>query len=255
MSRKKILIGNWKLNHNRKSAQDFFDEVIPESKIGWPIDVAVAPVAPMLDFVGRIIAKVRIELAAQNVFYENQGAFTGEWSAAHLKELGVRYCIVGHSERRRMFFESDEDVRKKARSCLGQEIVPVVCVGESLAERELGQTNDLIRNQVLAVIRDFRAEEPGEFIIAYEPIWAIGTGKTASREEAQEVHQFIRGLIREVLGEPMGSFTRIIYGGSVTGQNIREIAAMPDIDGALVGGASLHAASFLSMVEGLHDIQ
>ncbi len=254
MSRKKILIGNWKLNHNQKSAREFFAEVLPASRTGWSIDVAIAPVAPMLDFVSRLLVNENLALAAQNVFYEDKGAFTGEWSAEHLRELGVKYCIVGHSERRKLFFESNEDVRRKTESCFRQNVIPVVCVGESASEQEQGQTNRVIENQVLAVIKGLKVPTSCELIFAYEPVWAIGTGKTATSEQAQKVQQFMRSLISEVMGEAPAAATRIIYGGSVSAENIREIVFMPDIDGALVGGASLHAASFLSMVKRLDDI-
>jgi triosephosphate isomerase len=253
MARKKLLVANWKLNHNRKSARAFFDNVVPSMNLFSAIDTAIAPVAPMLDFVSQMLVGKNIMLAAQNVFYAEKGAFTGEWSAEHLAELGVAYCIVGHSERRKLFFETDDDVLKKAQSCLRSRIIPVICVGESFLEREQKHTNDVIKKQILTVISGL-VEPFTELSFAYEPIWAIGTGKTATCTQIQEIHQLIRMLLSEVFGKTKAYNFRILYGGSVTAENIREIVSMPDVDGALVGGASLQAASFLSMFETLHDV-
>jgi triosephosphate isomerase (TIM) len=252
VTRKKLFIANWKLNHNRKSAMDFFDHVLPV--LGHSlVDVAVAPVAPMLDFLSQLLIGQAISLAAQNVFYADKGAFTGEWSAEHLAEINVKFCIVGHSERRTLFFETDEQVEKKAKSCLKANLVPVICVGESEAERDRNQTNDVIGRQVGKVLNNMELKSDQELVFAYEPIWAIGTKKTASAEQAQEINLVIRDIVADNLGKNVADRTRILYGGSVNADNIKEIVSMPDIDGALVGGASLHAASFLTMVKKLHD--
>lgn len=247
MQRKPLLIGNWKLNHSRASAAAFFSAL---ETFSTSADLAIAPVAPMLELVGRCVADFPIKLAAQNVFYEQKGAYTGEWSAEQLKELGVSFCIVGHSERRALFFETDELVQQKVQACFRAGVIPVICVGETLAEREADLTFEVIKRQVTAVLASFPAQN--EAVFAYEPVWAIGTGKTATREQAQEVHAAIRSLIYEKIGEWCAENTRILYGGSVNAQNIREIIQMPDVDGALVGGASLQAESFLSMVKQLH---
>lgn len=251
MQRKPLLIANWKLNHTRVSATNFFAEI---SSYAFPpsIELAIAPVAPMLEFVAGKLGSLPISLAAQNVFYEEKGAFTGEWSAQQLFEAGVTWCIIGHSERRKIFFETDDDVRKKTSATLRAGLMPVICVGESLEERESGSTHEIITRQVNAVLSAFTSNDQVP-VFAYEPVWAIGTGKTATSEQAQEVHLLIRTLLREKIGKSFAENTRILYGGSVNSHNIQEIIHMPDVDGALVGGASLQAESFLSMVNQLHD--
>jgi triosephosphate isomerase len=249
VKRTKLLIANWKLNHTRKSARDFFDKVLSHVN-GMSAELAVAPVAPMLDFIGTIITNKPIALCAQNVFYEDKGAFTGEWSVAHLYELGVTYCLIGHSERRRIFFETDDDVAKKVKACLVGSLTPVICVGESLHERETKQTFSIIERQTEKIMELVEIRS-GPVILAYEPLWAIGTGQVATIEQIKEVFAFIRALWQRKLGDGLANAVRILYGGSVTAQNIGEIVAAPDVDGALVGGASLQAESFLSMVEKL----
>jgi triosephosphate isomerase len=237
-----LLIGNWKLNHSKASAQDFFEQVAPALVSLKQVDVAVAPVALWLDFAVQKLAGTNIAVAAQNVFFEEKGAFTGEWSARQLKELGVKMAIVGHSERRNIFKESDQDVAKKASACVKAGIIPVVCVGESLSERDGGKLAQVLERQCAAVMNELRDQEH-PLIFAYEPVWAIGTGRSASAAQANEAHEIIRQLVSLPI--------KIIYGGSVTPQNIREIVSMPHVDGALVGGASLQVDSFLSMVKEL----
>lgn len=248
--RQPLLMGNWKLNHTRKSAKDFFDRLLPELNHGLRADLAIAPVAPMLDFVGHLIANSPLKLGAQNVFYSDSGAFTGEWSAENLAELDVKLCLVGHSERRQLFYETDEMVAKKMRALLACNITPVCCVGESLAEREDGLTLDVLKRQVAALMEGLMLADQA-LVFAYEPVWAIGTGTSASCEQAQEVHCFIRTQLATFLGEEQAERVRILYGGSVTPQNFKEFMHMPDIDGALVGGASLQVQTFLSMVKEL----
>lgn len=243
MHKKKLLIGNWKLNHSRASAKDFLDSLKGRLKLE-KTDLAIAPVSLMLDFVRPEL--FGLKLCAQNVFYEEKGAFTGECSAEQLSELGVEYCIVGHSERRTLFFETDEVVAKKTRACLRAKITPVICIGESLAEREAKNTNAVISRQVKAVLNSLPSMVAEEVIFAYEPLWAIGSGKTASLKDIEEVHLLVSELISKVLQN-----FRILYGGSVSPQNIAEITAIPLVDGVLVGGASLQADSFLAMVEKL----
>lgn len=248
VDRKRLLIANWKLNHTRQSAGAFVDKVM--GKTDHPSLIpAIAPVAPMLDFLGRALDGCNILLAAQNVFYEEKGAFTGEWSASHLAELGVRYCIVGHSERRKIFFESDEDVKKKARACVDEGIIPIVCVGETAHQRQQDQTTEVVTSQVAAVLgANGKNIGAGPVVFAYEPIWAIGTGNAASPQEAQRIHGLIRERIAQTVHDDFAQNMQILYGGSVTSENISDFVAMPDVDGALVGGASLQADSFLSMV-------
>ncbi len=250
MARRKLLIGNWKLNHNRPSAAAFVDDLRLEGKLS--IDCAVAPVAPMLQWVGELIKNLPMSLAAQNVYFADKGAFTGEWSVAHLQELGVSYCIVGHSERRALFGETDDVVAKKSRACLDSDVKPVICVGESLAEREAGKTEEIIERQVKVVLSCLDNQR-APLIFAYEPIWAIGTGKSATPAQAEAVHQLIRQQTQKILGAGLAQESRILYGGSVNAENIGDIAACANVDGALVGGASLQADSFLSMVKTLQD--
>lgn len=255
MVRKRLLIANWKLNHNRATAAIFFQAINSSPLPPISLDLAVAPVAPMLDYVAKFLENRPIYLAAQNVFYENKGAFTGEWSAEHLRELGVRFCIVGHSERRRIFGESDDVVAKKVSACLKAHLDPVVCVGESEDERASGVTEQVIERQVNAVLHDVVSHEAERLVFAYEPIWAIGTGKNATSREAEDVHFLIRRLLIRSIGEGLADQIRILYGGSVTAQNICAFVSMPNVDGALVGGASLQAESFLSMVEKLRGAE
>jgi triosephosphate isomerase (TIM) len=251
--RQKILIANWKMHHHRKTAQEFLDQVVPSLDDFSNIDLAIAPPAPMLDFVGRHLPK-KVALASQNVFYAESGAFTGEYSASQIKELGVKYCIVGHSERRNLFFETDQDVFKKIEACMRAHIIPIVCIGESAAIYEQNLTEQKIKEQLKFIVNSRKNYLEHELIIAYEPIWAIGTGKRAERHDIEKIHHLIRENIYETLGKSVANSQRIIYGGSVTTENIEEIAFLPGVDGVLVGGASLQAASFLSMVKALQDV-
>ncbi|MCA9507642.1 MAG: triose-phosphate isomerase [Myxococcales bacterium] len=243
-SKKPLLIANWKLHHSKASAGDFFERVVPVIAAVKHVDLAIAPVALMLDFSVQKLCKSSIKVAAQNVFYEEKGAFTGEWSVAQLREIGVSMAIVGHSERRSIFKESDSDVAKKARACLLGGLTPIICVGESLKERDEGQLEAVLNRQCQLVMEHIK-DLDGEIIFAYEPLWAIGTGRSASAKEADEAH----GIIFKILDKRPA---KVIYGGSVKADNIREIVAMPHVDGALVGGASLQVESFLSMVKELN---
>jgi triosephosphate isomerase len=247
--KRKLLIANWKLNHTQKSALEFFAGVLPYLSNIDDVDLAVAPTAPMLDFCKRQISHSPIALAAQNVFYVDNGAFTGEWSALQLYELSVKYCIIGHSERRKIFHETDIDIAKKVIACFKTGIIPIVCVGENAIEREQGLAIEIVKKQIIAALPKDVIDQ--QIIIAYEPIWAIGTGKTALPSDAQSMHKIIRTLLLDTAFKYNQKLLKIIYGGSVTPANIGEICSMPDIDGALVGGASLQASSFLAMVKNL----
>ncbi len=252
MTRKPLLIANWKLNHLKSDVVQFFGELQQDlPKLG--LDIAIAPVAPLLDF-AHGLAQAPVHIAAQNVFYEKSGAFTGEWSGEHLRELGVSYCIVGHSERRHLFFETDQDIKKKAQALIAQNIIPVICIGESLTEREDGQTLAKISSQIEAVSESLIGIDGGKFVIAYEPIWAIGTGKVPKVNEVQDSCKGIRDRLSALLKKTVAEQVRILYGGSVTAENIGEIVSLPDVDGALVGGASLQVKSFLSMVKTVNGL-
>jgi triosephosphate isomerase len=216
---------------------------------GGRVQVAVAPPFTALHAVAQALPGSGIELAAQDVHWEAQGAFTGEVSAAMLADAGCHHAIVGHSERRQLFGETDETVRKKVGALLAANVRPIVCVGETLAEREARRTLAVVDRQVRAGLSGLSAEVLAAITIAYEPVWAIGTGKTATTAQAQEVHAAIRAILRE-LGGRTGDEIRIQYGGSVKPENAAELMSQPDVDGALVGGASLKAKDFLAIVKG-----
>lgn len=212
------------------------------------VEVVIAPPFTMLQHIGHLIADSPIKLAAQNVFWEKRGAYTGEVSAEMLKDAGCKYAIIGHSERREIFKETDEAVNKKAMALLREGLKPIVCVGETLAEREQGVTLKKVKAQVKAALSGVSGGAVREFAVAYEPIWAIGTGKNATSAEAEEVHGAIRELIFEMFDAEFAKEVRVIYGGSVKPDNIDSLMAEPNIDGALVGGASLKAADFARIV-------
>ena len=236
--RKKIIAGNWKMNKNHNEAV----ELINSLKSGIDTDKSdVVVCVPFVDLmaVSEAIKGTKINLGAQNMHFEESGAYTGETSPAMLKELGVKYVILGHSERRAYFGETDEIVNKKVKKALEHNIVPILCVGESLEERELNITIELVRVQVKKAFAGISKEDAKKVVIAYEPIWAIGTGKVATKEQAEEVCKEVRNVIEEVYGKEVADVIRIQYGGSVTGDSANELFNMPNIDGGLVGGASL----------------
>jgi triosephosphate isomerase len=214
------------------------------------MDIVLCPPFTALADVADALTDTNIALGAQNVFWEDAGAFTGEISAPMLKDLGVAYVIIGHSERRQYFHETNETVNKRLRAVLKHGLTPIVCVGENLAQRESNKTFDVIKDHCEGSLSGLSAEEMGKVVLAYEPVWAIGTGKTASPQQAQEVHVFIRQLLGKMFNEETASSVRIQYGGSVTPDNIVSLMAQADIDGALVGGASLKALSFAAIVKG-----
>ena len=245
--RKAIIAGNWKMNKTASEAAVLVDELIPAVK---DASCEVVICTPYTDLV-TAVAKTKgtnIHVGAENVHFEKSGAFTGEISADMLVDLGVEYVIVGHSERRQYFAETDQTVNKRALAALNAGLKVIICVGESLQQREEGVTEELVRMQTKIALRDVTAEQMANVVIAYEPIWAIGTGKTATAEDAQEVCGAIRETLKEMFGEELADGIRVLYGGSAKPGNIAELVAKPDVDGALVGGASLKAADFASMV-------
>lgn len=238
---RKLIAGNWKLN----GSLAFNEALIGALRAGLQspaCGIAVCVPAPYLAQIGALLAGSPIELGAQDVSSHASGAFTGEVSAAMLREFGVRYAIVGHSERRQYHGENDAVVADKVRSALAAGVTPIVCVGETLAQREGGQTEEVVKRQLAAVIHT-NGHCISEIVVAYEPVWAIGTGRNASPEQAQDVHAMIRGRVA-TLDATIAASIRILYGGSVKASNARELFAMPDIDGGLVGGASLKADEF-----------
>lgn len=247
--RKIIIAGNWKMNHTEREAVELATALRNELIDVEAVDIVVCPVFTVLPVVQDVLLDSNIALGAQNLYWEDSGAFTGEISAPMLKSAGVKYVIIGHSERRQFFGETDETVNKKTKAALKHDLIPIVCVGENLQERESNKTFDVIKKQCEGSLAGFKAEDIGKMILAYEPVWAIGTGKTATPAQAQEVHNFIRGFIRKMHGNDTAEAIRIQYGGSVKPENIAELVSQEDIDGALVGGASLKASTFVPLVK------
>lgn len=253
--RKIIIAGNWKMNKTSFEAIELINLLKREINGIEEVDVVVCPPFTALADARDTLLESGIRLGAQNLYWEDSGAFTGEVSAPMLKELGVEYVIIGHSERRQFFGETDETVNKRIRAALKHELLPIVCVGESLKEREAGKTFDVIKAQIGGSLKDLSAEEMGKIILAYEPVWAIGTGKTATPAQAQEVHQFIRNELREIFNPELAEEIRIQYGGSVKPDNARELMSQMDIDGALVGGASLKCSDFAGIIKNCSVVQ
>ncbi|HHU24304.1 MAG: triose-phosphate isomerase [Bacilli bacterium] len=246
--RKPVIAGNWKMFKTRPEALEFIYAVNNEVPSQDLVEsVICAPFTVLRCLVKRQGENLRI--GAQNMHYESSGAFTGEISPDMLKSLGVSYVIIGHSERRAMFNEIDETVNKKLHSAFNKDLIPILCVGESLSERESGKTEQVIKTQIQADLQGLSKEQVENLIIAYEPIWAIGTGKTATPEQANETIGFIRFLIDTMYGDDAAENIRILYGGSVKTSNIDSLLALPHIDGALIGGASLDAKDFLTFTQ------
>jgi triosephosphate isomerase len=246
--RRPILAANWKMYKTAPEAADFVEAFLPLVEDAGGVDIAIAPPFTALDRVAQLLEGSGVALAAQNVNPEPQGAFTGEISPGMLADLGCRYAVVGHSERRALFAETDAFVAHKARALLEGGIWPIVCVGETLEEREASRTFDVVGGQLEGSLADIPAAEASEVVVAYEPIWAIGTGRTATPELAQEVHGFIRERLARQFGAAVAEAMRIQYGGSVKPDNVDGLMARADIDGALVGGASLDPESFARIV-------
>jgi len=245
--RRKLIAGNWKMYKTVPEAVALVEE-IRKGAAGAPSDILVAPPYTSLVAVVAAAKGSPVGVASQNMHFEKEGAYTGEVSATMLKDIGVTHAILGHSERRQYFAETDEGVAKKTKVALDTGLLPVSCVGETLAEREAGRTMEVVGRQVDAILSAVSADEAVKVVIAYEPVWAIGTGKVATPEQAQEVHAFIRLRVGAVHGKAVGEALRILYGGSVKPDNVKGLMALPDVDGALVGGASLKADSFLKLV-------
>jgi len=248
MSRKLYIAGNWKMNTSRESGVALAKGLAETIGSVDAVDLGVAPPFVYLAAVGEALAGTRIALMAQNVFYEDNGAFTGETSTAMLQDVGASVAILGHSERRHVFGETDEWINRKVIKALGDGLDVILCVGELLEEREADRTADVVRTQVQVGLEGVSADAMTALTIAYEPVWAIGTGVTASPDQAQEVHAMIRGMLNAKYGAEVAEATRIQYGGSVKPGNAAELLARADIDGALVGGASLKVDDFTAIV-------
>ncbi|XXT17795.1 triose-phosphate isomerase [Sorangium sp. So ce429] len=252
--RRPLIAGNWKMNAGGQDACPLAAAVAKATRELTRAEVVVAPPFTAIAAVAHELAEAKSEvgIAAQNMSAEVSGAFTGEIASGMLKDAGATWVILGHSERRQLFAETDESVARKVASAIAAELRPIVCVGETLEQREAGETLAVVERQVRAFL-DELAKQPGFGVIAYEPVWAIGTGKVARAEDAQEVHAFIRGLLAKA-SEDLASVTRVLYGGSVKADNAEALLAQDDIDGALVGGASLDAAGFAKIVEAAHRL-
>ncbi|ADB17792.1 triosephosphate isomerase [Pirellula staleyi DSM 6068] len=247
--RKKFIAGNWKMNLTKAAAVELAAGLA--AKIGTPsVDVAVCPPSVYLDAVVGALAGSAIQVGGQNCYHEPKGAFTGELSAAMLLDIGCKYVILGHSERRHILKETNADIQKKVVAALAAGLTPILCVGELLSEREAGQTAAVVHDQFDGSLAGISAEQVQQVVIAYEPVWAIGTGKVATPEQAEEVHANLRAHIAAKLGQATADVVRIQYGGSVTAENAATLLHQPNIDGALVGGASLKVESFLGIVAG-----
>jgi triosephosphate isomerase len=246
--RKPIIAGNWKMNKTATEARDLAGKLIPLVSGVKDRDIVLAPPFTSIPAVAGAIKGTNMALSAQDLFWEDKGAFTGEISAEMLLDLGCKYVIIGHSERRQFFGETDETVNKKLRQALNKGLLPIVCVGELLSEREAGKANQVIERQVVGALRGVTLAEMQKIVIAYEPVWAIGTGKTATPDQANEIHAFIRQKVKSMYNDDVAGALRIQYGGSVTPENVSTLMAKPDIDGALVGGASLKPESFAALV-------
>ncbi|MDB6024807.1 MAG: Triosephosphate isomerase [Verrucomicrobiales bacterium] len=247
--RKLIIAGNWKMNKTVAEALDLVRDLKRELSNVKEVDIVVCPPFTALESVSKEIIDSNIRLGAQNMSENNVGAFTGDIAAGMLKEFSVRYVILGHSERRQYQKESDELISKKALAAHAASLKPIVCVGETLAEREGNQTEKVLETQVRGSLAGLSKEQMEETVLAYEPVWAIGTGKTATTQQAQDAHAFIRNLLVKMFDENVARRVRIQYGGSVKPANARELMGQPDVDGALVGGASLEVRSFADIIK------
>lgn len=243
-----VIAGNWKMYKTGEEAAAFAREFLPLVADARGVEIVLAPPFTAIAALAAATRGSNVGVAAQDIHFEPEGAYTGEVSAAMVKAAGASYAIVGHSERRRYFGETDDRVNRKAKAALAAGLVPIACVGETLEEREAGRTFEVVERQVRAALAGIGPNRGQDVIVAYEPVWAIGTGKTATPEQAQEVHAFIRGIVASLWGDA-ASRLRILYGGSVKPENIAELMARDDIDGALVGGASLSPGSFARIVK------
>lgn len=247
--RRLIIAGNWKMNMTVAEALALVQDLKRELKDIKEVDIVVCPPFTALSEVSKSILSSNLRLGAQNMSEHNIGAYTGEIAAGMLKEFSVRYVILGHSERRQYQRESNDLISRKTKAAHAASIRPIVCIGETLEERESGKTHDVLETQSRGSLEGLTKSQMKETILAYEPVWAIGTGKTATAAQAQEAHQFIRKVLNEMFGASVAKTTRIQYGGSVKPNNAREIMSQPDVDGALVGGASLESRSFSDIVK------
>ena len=243
-----VFAANWKMHKTVQETTSFVREFSALVKSLTQVELILAPPFTAIAAAAEIARNTRVDIAAQDLYFEREGAFTGEVSAIMIRDAGASHVIVGHSERRRLFGDTDEWVNRKTRAAVAAELTPIVCIGETLAEREAGQTLDVLDRQIRAGLDGLGADAIATILLAYEPVWAIGTGKNATPAEADEAHRHIRGRLRQWFGGAPADACRILYGGSVKPDNIRDLIGLPDVDGALVGGASLDIRSFHEIV-------
>ena len=246
--RRPLIAGNWKMHLDRAGSVALATAIVQRTREVMDTDIAVCPTSVYLDAVGHAIGPSSVGLGAQNMHHEPKGAFTGEVSASMLKDVGCTYVILGHSERRHIFQESNTDVNKKVKAALSIGLTPIVCVGEQLSEREAGQTSTVILDQFDGSLAGVAADNIARIVVAYEPVWAIGTGKVATPQQAEEVHLDLRKILEDRYNVETAAAVRILYGGSVKPDNAAELLGQPNVDGALVGGASLQADDFVKIV-------
>ncbi len=249
-----FVAGNWKMNTDLPAATRLAREIVASVGDVSDVQVAVCPPFISLDAVFNVVHGSNVRLGAQNMHYADAGAFTGEISAGMLRSVGCHYVILGHSERRHVFGETDEDINRKVRQARAYKLAPILCVGETSAQRDAGKENDVVQAQVEHGLAGLTVKDAGEIVVAYEPVWAIGTGRTASPEQAQTMHAFIRGLLINWFGEEIGFGIRILYGGSVKPGNAAELFAQTDVDGGLIGGASLKTDDFAAIVQAAREV-
>ena len=247
--RKPFIAGNWKLNKTVAEALELANGLKKQVADVKDVDIVVGPVFTALQPVAESLKGSNIAVAAQNCYPENTGAYTGEVSPLMLKDVGCRYVIIGHSERRQIFRESDDFINQKIKAALAEGLEAIFCIGETLEEREADKTWDVLKTQLRDGLKDLSQDDMKKIVIAYEPVWAIGTGKTATGDQAQEAHAYVRGQVKELLDQATADAVRILYGGSVKPDNVDGLMAKPDIDGTLVGGASLKADDFARIVK------
>ncbi len=247
--RRYLIAGNWKMNNTVHEARELVQPIVHDVGQQTDVHVVVCPPFTALAKVAELVVNTNVHLGAQNLYPKASGAYTGEISAGMLRELFVSYVILGHSERREYFQESDAFINEKVKVALENMLKPILCIGETLSQREAGKTLEIVKTQLIAGLKDVSLDKADNVVIAYEPIWAIGTGKTATPEMAQEVHGEIRKTLKDVFGATIANSMRILYGGSMKPNNAAELLAQPDIDGGLIGGASLEAKSFVKLVE------
>ena len=254
MKRRPLLAANWKMFKTVPEMESYVAAFLELVKDVLDRDILIAPSFVCLPRMSQLLEKSVVQVGAQNMFYEEKGAYTGEISPLMLLDIGVKTVIIGHSERRHIFNEDDDLINKKVMAALGHEIVPILCIGETLEERESGKTLTILQTQLKNGLKNVEADAIKKVIVAYEPVWAIGTGKTASLEQIQEAHSLVRREVAVLAGEDIAQNMRILYGGSVKPANVRDIMGLEDVDGALVGGASLEPESFAKIVKFEQDI-